>query len=304
MYKAEVLAHSVAVETGIEAFTFRVTMPRIILAEFNTHRQFAKNTSSSRAIPIKRMIKFVYDNMFTPVWWGANQSGMQANTELTGIRLWMAKKAWRLFGIGACATATIMNKIGLHKQLTNRLIENFSYVTVIFTTTDLYNFLHLRNHKDAQPEIRVIARMIEVAAEESLPTKLKVGEWHLPLITADERKEFTLEDCKLISAARCASTSYTTVTGEPISPKVAQNIVDKLIGSTPIHASPFEHQLTPDTLVDIEYRAAGTKKKLQVVSVWKNPHMHGNTLGFIQQRKQLSNESVIDTRTLIGRFIP
>lgn len=289
MIKAEVLAHSVS-EAGAEAITMRVTMPRIILAEFNTHRKISKNTSSSRAIPIKKMIQHVKDNMFIPVWWGKNQAGMQANEQLTGIRLKLVQKAWRLAGIGACNIALALNKLGLHKQITNRLIENFSYVTVVFTTSDLGNFFWLRKHKDAQPEIRVVAEKMFEAYGNSTPKTLKVGEWHLPLVHENEKHIYDIETQLILSVARCASTSYQTVDGKHLHPDRAKEIYNKLRGTEVLHASPFEHQLTPDSLVEIEYRVKG-KRNFTAATVWHQPNTHGNTIGWIQNRKLQGVES-------------
>ena len=52
--------------------------PRFIHAEFMTHRQFSRNASSSRAVPIGRVIQEVMDDTAMPVSWGKNQPGMQA----------------------------------------------------------------------------------------------------------------------------------------------------------------------------------------------------------------------------------
>src|SRR5690606_25524449 len=103
--------------------------------------------------------------------------------------------------------------------ITNRLIENFSYVTVVFTTTDIHNFLDLRNHPDAQPEIHEAARQIAKAYKESTPRKLARGEWHLPFVSDEDRRTYGEDNMSIlirISAARCASTSYQTVDGKPI----------------------------------------------------------------------------------------
>lgn len=54
-----------------------VVMPRYILAEFNTHRMFSRNSASSRAIPTKKMIKMVQENPFIPIAWQKEHSGMQ-----------------------------------------------------------------------------------------------------------------------------------------------------------------------------------------------------------------------------------
>ena len=54
----------------------------------------------------------------------------------------------------------LLEKVGLHKQLTNRLLEPWMWVTVIVSSTQWNNFYALRCHKDAQPEIRRIALLM------------------------------------------------------------------------------------------------------------------------------------------------
>lgn len=70
---------------GVELATLEVTFPRIVLAEFNTHRMlygpeetagtefFSRNSASSRAIPVKRMIAAVTERPYLPQSWGKNQ---------------------------------------------------------------------------------------------------------------------------------------------------------------------------------------------------------------------------------------
>lgn len=48
------LADSIA--SGVRLTTLQVTMPRIVLAEFNTHRMLSRNSASSRAIPVEKRI--------------------------------------------------------------------------------------------------------------------------------------------------------------------------------------------------------------------------------------------------------
>ena len=60
-----------------------VVMPRIIIAEINTHRMLSKNTSSSRAIPFKKMVEAVRDNPFIPIAWQEAHSGMQGSNYYT-----------------------------------------------------------------------------------------------------------------------------------------------------------------------------------------------------------------------------
>jgi hypothetical protein len=117
---------------------------------------------------------------------------------------------------------------------------------------------------------------------------LKPGEWHLPYVTKDEF--FTLDpligrfDERLIklSVARCARVSYMTTEGKK--PTIEQDLAlyERLLGSEPLHASPAEHQATPDT---------GDRLENGMIW-WGQPYLHGNLSGWIQFRKTLPNEFV------------
>lgn len=58
MIAAVVIADSVSPE-GVRLTTMQVDMHRFVLPEFNTHRAFARNSASSRAIPLARRIEAV-----------------------------------------------------------------------------------------------------------------------------------------------------------------------------------------------------------------------------------------------------
>ena len=66
--KVNITAHSLSPQ-GDELITVLATFPRIILAEINTHRMLSKNTSSSRAIPFKKMVESVQNDPFVPIAW-------------------------------------------------------------------------------------------------------------------------------------------------------------------------------------------------------------------------------------------
>lgn len=279
---AKLLLHSYVEQTKSHAFTFEIVFPRIILAEFNTHRKFSKNTASSRAIPIKKMINYVKTNTFIPEYWGANQSGMVAEQQISESKASWAKIVWNTSCWTMCKAAETLSFLGVHKQITNRLLEPFMYVRMVFTTSDLGNFINLRCDEAAQPEIRELANcIIQATCDNKNFQKLKPGEWHIPYIAEDE-DDLPLTDKLTLSVARCASTSYKTVEGNSIDLERANKILDKLVGS-PMHASPFEHQLLADELIDIDVREHG-KRKFETRQVWKKPSLHGNTVGWIQNR--------------------
>lgn len=285
-FKVEILADSISPE-GKRLTTYFCRYPRFIHAEVMTHKRLAKSASSSRAIPVEKMIADIQRDPACPVFWGANQKGMQAATQLTGQALIDAKNEWFEALQKAINHAEKMIEAGLHKQIANRILEPWAHISLVITGTEWNNVFALRDHPDAQPEFRQLASMWRRARDESTPVLLKLGEWHLPYIKENDRDaayHFGKRDSeaywnvlKQVSAARCARTSYLTHDGRETTFEEDQALFNRLVGSAPIHASPAEHQGTPDVL------SGGD---------WQNPSWHGNFVGWIQHRKQLPNECV------------
>lgn len=255
MIEAKIILDSIS-PLGVRLTTFELKYPRFILAEFNTHRVFSRNSASSRAIPVKKMIKDVITDPVIPVFWGKNQAGMQAKEELTGIRLKIAQGLWSFARYPACLIAYLFTKIDLHKQLANRIIEPWMWTKTIVTATEWDNFFELRYHEDAQPEIFVLATRMYEAYLNSNPKLIGYGKWHLPYITEQEFKLYETKDLIKFSGARCARVSYLTHDGKNPSAGKDYRLYEDLVGSVPVHASPVEHQATPnkDTNFDKNFR--------------------------------------------------
>lgn len=219
MHSAKIIADSISA-AGARLTTMEVVMPRIILAEFNTHRVFSRNSASSRAIPVQKMIDQVLSSPYVPSEFGANQRGMQAGAAIEDQD--GAREAWWAARYDAVGHAMKLQKLGVHKQLTNRLLEPFMWHTVIVTSTEWSNFFHLRDNPAAHPDICVVARMMQEAMERSTPRVMGPGEWHLPYIFAEDFAAFpdlsiqrpalwpAVEPLVKISTARCARVSYLT----------------------------------------------------------------------------------------------
>lgn len=149
MYKAEILADSLSPQ-GNRLTTMKITFPRFILAEMNTHRMFSRNSASSRAIPFRKMVQMVEENPFIPIAWQKDHKGMQGNeyfAEMVNVEttdLGDLKYAWLEARDYAVKQATWLNKIRVTKQLCNRLLEPFMWHTVIVTATEWENFFALR----------------------------------------------------------------------------------------------------------------------------------------------------------------
>jgi hypothetical protein len=272
-----------------------------------THRVFSRNASSSRAIPVKKVIADIRNDPALPVHWGKNQPGMQAYSELTGWKLKALKATWIAGMYATTALAQVADKIGAHKQIVNRMIEPWSHINVVITTTQISNFFALRSHPDAQPEIKALSDAMKEAYDASTPQVLKAGEWHLPYIRPEDIQAAILyvaevgEDSILkdldgdsyrlvgsalnrvligVSVARCARTSYKLHDGSETTFEKDFGLYNRLLSSVPLHASPAEHQATPD-------RTLGGPLDGYVAEY---PEYHGNFRAWVQYRKLLPDE--------------
>ena len=212
MHSAKVIADSLSPD-GARLTTLEVTFPRIILAEFNTHRVFSRNSASSRAIPVEKMLKIVRENPYIPTHWGKNQKGMQAEEELSEDLQKQARDLWLEARDRAIGVVDDLLDLGLHKQITNRLLEPFMWHTVIVTSTEWSNWTHLRDNLAAHPEIQKAARCMSEAMALSTPRNIGYDDWHLPLIQSDE-SDIERDTLKKISVGRCARVSYLTHDGK------------------------------------------------------------------------------------------
>lgn len=242
MIYAEVIADSITGD-GKRLTTMEVQMHRFVLSEFNTHRLFSRNSASSRAIPIEKQIAKILKNPAYPVEWGRNKSGMQAGEPLNPKDAKRARKIWKRSSKRAIRDCRKLEKLGVHKQIANRILEPYMWHTVIVTSTEWDNFFEQRCSPLAQPEIRAVANAMRDAYRKSVPMFIVTGEYHLPYI---QPGEFYLPDLKKIkiSIARCARVSYLTHSNEY---SIEKDIVlfNRLLNADPPHWSPFEHVATP-----------------------------------------------------------
>ena len=293
---AKIIADSVS-ESGKRITTLQLCYPRFIHSEVMTHRVFSRNASSSRAIPVAKVIAQVRNDPAMPVHWGKNQPGMQAHEELDAFHKCEAIGAWRYAANSAATIAEHMMELGAHKQVVNRILEPFQWMHVVLTTTEFDNWDELRDHTDADPTIQGLARQIKIARAGSTPKLLSPGEWHLPYVTDEDydavaryRREAMgmndleafdddgiVEILRKVSAARCCRVSYLKHDGHPSTIGDDLLLCERLAGARPIHASPFEHQATPDKLENCPF--------VEGVLQWANPHLHGNFVGWVQYRK-------------------
>lgn len=268
MFNVKMLADSVNT-VGNRLITMELTYPRFIHSELLTHRMFSRNSASSRAIPVEKMIRNVRENPVIPIHWGANQSGMQADSELSSDDQEFAKLEWLSARDTAIFRAERLLELGLHKQIANRLLEPWMWITVIVSTTSFEHFRRLRCHPAAEPHFQKLAGMMSESYDASTPKLLQDGEWHLPLTGFDGDDSLSLEGLIQVSVARCARVSYLTHDGyRDVSADLG--LFERLRSNG--HWSPFEHAAEANSQIG----------------------RCGNFDGFIQCRKRYQEEFVRD----------
>ncbi|HUG83740.1 MAG TPA: FAD-dependent thymidylate synthase [Euzebya sp.] len=240
--RAAVIADSIS-PAGARVTTIEVTLHRFVLAELNTHRSFSRNSASSRAIPIAKQIRRVQEDPAVPVEFGADQRGMQAGQPLTGMEHDDALEAWLGARDAAVEAVQSLAALGVHKQVTNRLLEPFMWQTVIVTATDFDGFWQQRCSPLAQPEIHAAAEAMRAAYRASTPEPMAEGDWHTPYIRPEET-DLDAGARRRISAARCARVSYLTHDGRR-DLDADETLYARLVTADPPHWSPLEHVARP-----------------------------------------------------------
>ncbi|NCC31212.1 MAG: hypothetical protein EOM24_04205 [Chloroflexia bacterium] len=213
--------------------TCELVMWRSMLAEFNTHRRFARNTGSSRAITTTAMIDMAVNDTFVPSQFRASNRGMQGPPVSPETQA-KAEALWREAAASAASYTQRLAELGVHKQYANRWLEPAICCCTIATATYEWwcDMIRQRNHEDALPEFDQLAIMLARAIDESKPVELEDGEWHTPLVSLFEQKHGLWA-----SAGRCAGVSYHNQGKYTLSQ--AEALARRIYAAG--HLSPFEH---------------------------------------------------------------
>jgi hypothetical protein len=279
---ARVIADSIT-EDGHRLTTVEAVCWRPLLPEQNTHRALSRNSASSRAIPVSKMLdRYGDESLDNPIVWPREKPGMQGGSELEGKAWAKARDFW--YDLVDTVGDRIHDYVRehpdpaerLHKSLLNRWLEIGLWQTQIITATTWDGYFWQRCHEAAEPHVRAMAEAIQEALEHSEPRLLGLGEYHLPYFgesggfeddwdavidRVDEDRprlaegpyhrtdEPVIELAKRVSAGRCARVSHLNQAGQ-------RDLADDLTLFTrltdrtddpadPPHASPLEHIATP-----------------------------------------------------------
>lgn len=250
-------------------FTLELRYPRFIHAQLMTHRMFARNSASNRARSIAK--PGAPPMVFYQPPARLRRSGMSVTMSCTPEQVELYDRMWQDVAMAVYDKAAAMERLGYAKEIVNRIIEPFQFIEVVMTGTYKWwqHFLALRNHPEAQYEIRVLASKIAPLIDLDCCERRR---YHIPYVDDTEfwaLRTYILDrlwdtndlvkpaDAALflVSAARCARVSYTPF--DERRPNVGKDaqLAARLLAADPPHMSPFEHAAVIPTL----YSAASNR---------------------------------------------
>ncbi len=298
MIKVKSIASSISPD-GVRLDTFECEFPRIILAELNKHRMLSNSVESSRAITVDSVAKKLEENPFIPKF-TKKQKGMQGYGEIGEAEQDIATSVWLDAAWGAQYDAETLEHYGVHKQVCNRLTENFTYVKGIISGTEWDNFFNLRIHHTAEPHIQELAVKIYREMHSVDAYHINYDEWHLPYIKLEringkitylhpETEEvLDVDTARRLSLAMCAQVSYRNIDS---SDEKVERVLSRLFpDGDPVHAVPAEHIATP--IIPFEPHPLRTAGNMSVTHMdFLDREWSGNFRGWGQWRHVIPNST-------------
>ena len=173
MIKAELLAATRPYKGSKQGLiTFQVECPIYVWTELLTHRRFARNASSARAMGTERYTAMGYH---TPPIFYKQGKGMQSSNDPIE-KQWLAELIWNTSTKLSMFAAKLLERLGVAKEQRNRLVPPNKIIRGIVTgTEDSWRaFLELRNHHTADKAMQTLARDIAYQIQQLEYTKTTV----------------------------------------------------------------------------------------------------------------------------------
>lgn len=228
-WAAKIVADTTS-RAGARIVTAELTLPRIVLAEANTHRDGqARNSASTRAVPLTQAIARALEDPYVPDEWPATGPGMVPAGVLAGQYAARARVAWLQGRDAAVATARALAQAGVHKEIAGRVLEPYQWQVVLVTMTHWDNYFALRLAPAASRPLRLAVEALRdalasstsrhIAVEPATSWRAQAGlaDLHLPYLVEDDVQDLEV----LVDGAATAA---------------AAAVVDATPGSDPITA--------------------------------------------------------------------
>lgn len=226
--KAELILATLPVD-GISLYTFQVEVPYYIWTELLTHKRFARNASSNRAMSVKRNIEEL--GYYLPPFYKSGK-GMKAGepvdlfSELDSHCLSIWEGVWDY-----CTKAALaLEANGIAKEQSSRVLPTFKMMRGLLTGTlpAWLEFLSLRDNADADTAMQELAKQIRKLIHNATPVR---SYYHVPFSDGVEHTQRGIYIC----GGRIARLSYGKTDSKDNDHELGIRLVEKG------HMSPFEH---------------------------------------------------------------
>lgn len=250
-------------------------LPEPLVTELNVFdRSISRNSASSRAIPVEKVIDLVRKDPYIPSW-TRNQKGMVGSHDLDRLDQEKATHLWLTLMDQSCQTAQALSELGAAKQDTNRVLDPYMRIPILMTATEWDHFWDLRCSPDVQPDFREIALAMRELYTTHSPKEVDSGEWHINFLDKYDPEAYGLVERLKVASARAARMSYATHDGV-IDVERDITLANSLLDNR--HMSPFEHSAVATEKDEWYYNLRGWKSFRWILD--KEPRFFGKTILF------------------------
>ena len=219
---------------NVSLVTCKVDIPYYIWVELLTHKRFARNASSNRAMPVEKNISNL--GYYMPEIFLDQGKGMAADFPVDGDTQKEAEKIWESVWKYCSKKSLQLSNLGIAKEQSSRVLPSFKMMRGLVTgTLDAWNkFYELRISPMADSTMQYFADVVMGSIDNA---ETRHGLLHLPFITDEEieAEVFTADEVILVGAGRIARISY----GDVATKKDDMDLGQRLKNDH--HLSPFEH---------------------------------------------------------------
>jgi hypothetical protein len=214
--------------------TCKIEVPYYVWVELLTHKRFARNASSNRAMSVDKNLSSL--GFYLPSTFFVQGVGMSSGDAVDPEKQKEALKIWNDVWNYCSKKSQKLSKLGVTKEQSSRVLPTFKMMRGLVTgTQDAWNkFFELRISPLADTAMQEFAQKVKTAIEEK---EYQYSVLHLPYLTKEEldNDEFNAEEILYVGAGRIARLSY----GD-ISTKNNDMILGQRLKKDN-HLSPFEH---------------------------------------------------------------
>jgi hypothetical protein len=219
----------------------------------------SRNSASTRAIPLKKLIEQVRNDPFVPTF-QLNKRGMSGSEITNGDFLERQKLDWLDAMHLAIKQVEMYEERGIHKSKPSKLLIPWLRIPILISSTNWDGFFKLRCADDVDVDLLYQTQDAKRMYDKSQPRLLKLGEWHIPLEAKSDNPNHSHLHILKASAANVARLSYMNHENK-IDFEGNLNLAESLIENG--HMSPFEH-IACNEETDQRYRNFGGFSQLRM----------------------------------------